>query len=170
MGNAHFVHVPYDTFPTADGYIILAVITDTSWRNLMTIVDLPELNSNENQTQPGRARNRELITRRLNEVFQTNTQAYWLEQLRVARIPSAPVYNLDQALSDEQVLARNMVVDVPLPQGGRIRAPGNPIKLSETHDDLFSAPPLLGEHTADILHTLGKSDGEIGALRQAGVI
>lgn len=170
MGNAHFVHVPYDTFPAADGYIILAVITDNFWQNLMGMLDLPELNTEENRTQPGRARNREWITRRLSEVFRTNTQAYWMEQLRKARVPAAPVYDLAQALSDEQVLARQMVVEVPLAEGGHIRAPGNPIKLSETHEDSFTAPPSLGEHSDEILRSLGYTDEEIDSLRSSGII
>ncbi len=170
MGNAHFVHVPYDTFPAADGYIILAVITDNFWQNLMGMLDLPELNTEENRTQPGRARNREWITRRLSEVFRTNTQAYWMEQLRKARVPAAPVYDLAQALSDEQVLARQMVVEVPLAEGGHIRAPGNPIKLSETHEDSFTAPPSLGEHSDVILRSLGYTDEEIDSLRSSGII
>lgn len=170
MGNAHFVHVPYDTFPAADGYIILAVITDNFWQNLMGMLDLPELNTEENRTQPGRARNRVWITRRLSEVFRTNTQAYWMEQLRKARVPAAPVYDLAQALSDEQVLARQMVVEVPLAEGGHIRAPGNPIKLSETHEDSFTAPPSLGEHSDEILRSLGYTDEEIDSLRSSGII
>jgi crotonobetainyl-CoA:carnitine CoA-transferase CaiB-like acyl-CoA transferase len=170
LGNAHFVHVPYDTFQTADGYIILAVITDNFWRNLMALLDLPELDSAENQTQPGRARNREVITRRLNELFQTNSQRYWIEQLRGARIPCAPVYNLAQALNDEQVLARQMVVEVPHPQGGTVRLPGNPIKLSASDEDVYHAPPLLGEHTGELLRALGKTEQEISVLREAGVI
>lgn len=170
MGNAHFVHVPYDTFPAADGYIILAVITDNFWQNLMGMLDLPELNTEENRTQSGRARNRQLITHCLSEVFKTNTQAYWMEQLQKARVPAAPVYDLAQALSDEQVLARQMVVEVPLAQGGSVHAPGNPIKLSETQENSYTAPPLLGEHTIEILRSLGHEDSEIESLRKAKVI
>src|SRR5688572_10676349 len=91
LGNAHVVHVPYNTFPTQDGYIILAVITDNFWKTLMDIIDVPELNTPENLVQPGRWKNQHVINARLSEIFQTNTQTHWLERLTSARIPCAPV-------------------------------------------------------------------------------
>ncbi|MDW8325278.1 MAG: CoA transferase [Anaerolineales bacterium] len=170
LGNGHFVHVPYDCFPCSDGYVIIAVIVDEFWKNLMQIVDLPELDTEENRHQPGRWKNRALINQKLSERLRTNTQAYWLEKLRAARIPCAPVNNFAQALSNEQVLARGMVVEVEHPQGGCVKMPGNPVKLSE-HEDTYSPPPLLGQHTEEVLKTLlGKTDEEIRELRLAGVI
>jgi CoA:oxalate CoA-transferase len=170
LGNGHFVHVPYNTFPCRDGYIILAVITDNFWANLMEMVELPELNTAENRGQPGRWRNQELINQRLSDLFQTNSQAYWIEKLRTARIPCAPVNNFAQALSDPQVVARQMVVDVPQADGGCVRMPGNPIKLSDTHEESYTPPPRLGEHTAEILRSLGKSAAEIAEWREEGVV
>lgn len=171
LGNAHFVHVPYNTFPAQDGYIIIAVITDGFWENLMTMLDAPDLDTEENKGQPGRWKNQDLINSRLTEIFQTNTQDYWIEQLREARIPCAPVNNFAQALSDVQIEARNMVVEVEHPNGTVYKVPGNPIKLSDTHEDSFSSPPLLGEHTEEILRTvLSKDDAEIEALRENGAI
>lgn len=171
LGNRHFVHVPYDTFACSDGYIILAVITDNFWAALMEVVDAPDLALEENLVQPGRWKNQEMINRRLNEIFQTNTQAYWLEKLQAKRIPCAPVNNFEQALSNPQILARNMVVEVPHPLGGCVKMPGNPIKLSETHEDTFSPPPIVGQHTDEILQTLlGKTQEELGHLRVASVV
>jgi CoA:oxalate CoA-transferase len=170
LGNGHFVHVPYNTFPCRDGYIILAVITDNFWANLMEMVELPELNTAENRGQPGRWRNQELINQRLSDLFQTNSQAYWIEKLRTARIPCAPVNNFAQALSDPQVVARQMVVNVAQANGGCVRMPGNPIKLSDTHEESYTPPPRLGEHTAEILRSLGKSAAEIAEWREEGVV
>lgn len=171
LGNRHFVHVPYDTFACSDGYIILAVITDNFWAALMEVVDAPDLALAENLGQPGRWKNQETINRRLNEIFQTNTQAYWLEKLQAKRIPCAPVNNFAQALSNPQILARNMVVEVAHPMGGAAKMPGNPIKLSETHEDTFSPPPLVGQHTDEILQSLlGKTGDELIKLRVVGVI
>lgn len=170
LGNGHFVHVPYDAFPCSDGYVIIAVIVDEFWKNLMQIVELPELDTEENLRQPGRWKNRALINQRLSEKLQTNAQAYWLEKLRAARIPCAPVNNFPQALNNEQVLAREMVVEVAHPQGGAVKMPGNPIKLSEQTDS-YSPPPLLGQHTESVLKTLlGKTESEISALKAAGII
>ena len=171
LGNGHFVHVPYDTFQCADGYIIIAVITDPFWAALMTAVDAPDLNLEEYKRQPGRLKNKALINGRLNEILATNSQTYWLEKLRAARIPCAPVNNLAQALADEQVLARNMVVEAAHPLGGAVKMPGNPIKLSDTHEDTFTPPPLLGQHNEEIYQErLGLSGEELAALRAEGVI
>jgi len=170
LGNAHFVHVPYNTFPVNDGFIIIAVITDNFWTNLMALVDAPDLDTEENKEQPGRWKNQDLINQRLSDIFQTNSQAYWIGKLSEARIPCAPVNNFSQALSAPQVLARNMVVEVEHPQGGSVKMAGNPIKLSETHEDTFSPPPLLGQHTDEVLLTLGKSEEELVALREKGII
>jgi crotonobetainyl-CoA:carnitine CoA-transferase CaiB-like acyl-CoA transferase len=162
--------VPYDAFPTRDGYIIIAVIVDEFWKNLMQIVELPELDTEENLRQPGRWANRALINQRLSERLQTQSQAYWLEKLRAARIPCAPVNDFARALSNEQVLARGMVIEVEHPQGGCVKMPGNPVKLSE-QTDTYSPPPLLGQHTEEVLCVLlGKTETEIAVLRSEGVI
>ena len=170
LGNAHFVHVPYDTFPVSDGYIIIAVITDNFWANLMALLNAPDLDTEENQGQPGRWKNKVVINQRLSDIFQTNTQAYWIAQLNAARIPCAPVNNLAQAFAEPQVQARNMVVEVNHPLGGSTKMPGNPVKMSDSSEETFCPPPLLGQHTDEILQTLGKSTTEISALRAEGII
>jgi len=171
LGNGHFVHVPYDTFQCADGYIIIAVITDQFWAALMTAVDAPDLNVEEYKQQPGRLKDKALINGRLNEILATNTQRYWLDKLKAARIPCAPVNNLAQALADEQVLWRDMVVEVAHPLGGSVKMPGNPIKLSETQADSFAPPPLLGQHNEEIYQQrLGLSAAELAALRAEGIV
>lgn len=170
LGNGHFVHVPYDTFQCSDGYLIIAIIADNFWEALLTLLLADDLNTEEHKYQPGRLKNKELINRRLNEILSTNTQAYWLEQLRSARIPCAPVYNLKQAVHDEQVLARNMIVEVAHPLGGSTKMPGNPIKLSDTHEDTFSPPPLLGQHNEEVYASIGLTAEELKSLQDAGVI
>jgi crotonobetainyl-CoA:carnitine CoA-transferase CaiB-like acyl-CoA transferase len=171
LGNGHFVHVPYDTFHCLDGYIIIAVITDNFWGELMKVVDAPDLDTDENKGQPGRWKNKEIINRRLNEICGANTQAYWLENLQARRIPCAPVNNFAQALNDAQVLARNMIVEVAHPLGGSAKMPGNPIKLSETHEDTYNPPPTLGQHTYEILTSwAGLTESDLTALKAEGVI
>ena len=171
LGNGHFVHVPYGTFPVKDGHIILALIFDSFWKKLVAIVDTPELDTPENEGQPGRWRNRELINARLAERLRTETGEYWLTRMREARIPCAPVNDLAQALGDPHVAARRMLVDVAHPSGRTYQVPGNPVKLSETFEDRYTPPPLLGEHTDAVLRDLlGKTPAEIAALRAAEVV
>jgi crotonobetainyl-CoA:carnitine CoA-transferase CaiB-like acyl-CoA transferase len=136
----------------------------------MEVVDAPDLDTEENRSQPGRWKNKLLINQRLNEILSTNTQKYWLDKMQAKRIPCAPVNNLAQALADEQILARNMVVEVEHPLGGKTKMPGNPIKLSETHEDTFSPPPLLGQHNDEIYASIGLTVDELKALQDAGVI
>ncbi len=171
IGNSHFVHVPYNTFACADGFIVIAVITDNFWQNLKQVLDCAELDVPEYDTQPGRWRDRELINRRLNEVLSRDTCANWLRRLEEKRIPCAPVNSFGQALSDPQVLHRNMVVELQHPSGRRTRGPGNPVKLTRTPGETFTAAPTLGQHTDEVLRAcLGMEPAEIGRLRGEGVI
>jgi len=170
-GNEHFVHVPYNTFPTSDGYIIIACITDEFWRGCCAALDLPDLATEENSIVEGRQKNRAYINETISKRSKTNTKAHWLEKLRANRVPCAPVNDLGEALNDPQTRARNMVVDVPTPFGRSVPQPGNPIKLSDTHEDNFTPPPLLGQHTNEVLSQwLGKTETELANLRQQGII
>jgi crotonobetainyl-CoA:carnitine CoA-transferase CaiB-like acyl-CoA transferase len=171
IGNAHINHVPYDVYPCQDGHIILAVAADEFWLNLMEIINLPDLNTEENRFRAGRQKNREQINGELNRIFSTQKKEYWLNILRAARIPSAPVNNLNEAFNEAQVIARNMVVEVEQANGKHVRMPGNPIKLSETYADTFTSAPLLGQHNQEIYKDLlGKSDAEVAELKNEGAI
>jgi crotonobetainyl-CoA:carnitine CoA-transferase CaiB-like acyl-CoA transferase len=151
IGNSHFVHVPYNSYPTADGHIIIAVIFDSFWENLLQVVDEPAFRDEKYLTQPGRLADKAFIDGRLAEILKEKSSEHWLQQLTAKRIPCAKVNRFDEALADEQVLARNMVVELKHPEGGSTRGPGNPIKLSRTNEDSFSAAPLLGQHTNRVL-------------------
>lgn len=171
IGNAHFVHVPYDTFTCSDGFIVIAVITDNFWTNLKEVVSVPEFDDAVYDTQPGRWAAREMITEKLNAVLESSPVAHWVELLEAQRIPCAPVNGLSQALSDQQVLHRNMVVELKHPSGKATKGPGNPIKLSRTSDESFSPAPLLGEHTDEVFKSLlGYDDAQLEKLKSAGAI
>jgi len=157
-GNGHFVHVPYNTFRTKTRYLIIAVITDNFWVNLVELLKDDELRREEFKTQPGRLANKAFIEERVQKAFEKETCEYWLEALAKYRIPAAPVNELEHAFSDPQALARNMKVDVPLVGGGTVSEPGNPIKLSETYQDTYTAPPLVGQDTAAVLREFAKLD------------
>lgn len=169
IGNSHFVHVPYNTFHTADGFIVIAVITDNFWHNLKEVVDCEEFADPKYDTQPGRWEDREMINRRLDEVLRQESSAYWLSRLEEKRIPCAPVNRFSEALSDEQVRHRNMVIELQHPNGRSTRGPGNPIKLSRTAAETFAPAPALGQDTDAVLgEILGYDASRIAALREKG--
>ena len=171
IGNSHFVHVPYNTFSCSDGSIVIAVITDNFWQYLKELIVCPVFDDSKYDSQPGRWEDRDMINNTLNDVFSRNTCQFWLAQLEAKRIPCAPVNSLSQALSDEQVLHRNMVVDLKHPDGSQTKGPGNPIKLSRTHEELFTPAPALGQHTDEVLtELLGYSSATIAELREKGYI
>lgn len=171
IGNSHFVHVPYNSYRTSDGFIIIAIIFDKFWDNLLKVVDVEKFHDEKYKTQPGRLEDKAFIDGTLNEILATNTSAYWLKKLEEQRIPCARVNTLSEALSDEQVLSRNMVVDLPHPDGGSSKGPGNPIKLSRSNEESFSAAPHIGADTDSIFKDwLGYAEQDIAALKGQGVI
>ena len=171
IGNSHFVHVPYDTFSCADGKIVIAVITDNFWQNLKTVVQCEDFDDPALDTQPGRWAQRDMINARLNAVLSTNTCAHWLTELEARHIPCSIVNSFSQALSDPQVMHRNMVVDLKHPNGKSTRGPGNPIKLSRTAQESYTAAPLLGQDTDAVLEDLlDMTPDTIASLRADGVL
>jgi crotonobetainyl-CoA:carnitine CoA-transferase CaiB-like acyl-CoA transferase len=171
IGNSHFVHVPYNTFRTSDGFIVIAVITDNFWQNLKQVTPCAEFEDAKYDGQPGRWEDRDMINNKLNEILSTNTSAYWLEQLEAKRIPCAPVNKFSEALSDPQVVHRQMVVELKHPDGKSTKGPGNPIKLSRNNEESFTAAPHVGQQTEQVLRDmLGYDDKAIAALRDKGAI
>ena len=171
IGNSHFVHVPYNSFNTSDGSIVIAVIMDHFWTGLLDVLECEELRKPEYDGQPGRLANKSYIEGRVAEIFSGNTSAHWLAKLEEKRIPCAPVNTFSQALSDTQVEYRNMVVDISHPNGQTTKAAGNPVKLSRNSEEHFEPAPLLGQHTSVVLTDwLGLSDSEISTLREEGIV
>ncbi len=171
IGNSHFVHVPYNTYPTSDGHVVIAVLTDNFWQNLKTVVNCPALDKAEYDTQPGRLADKAFIDATLGEIFQTDTTEAWLAKLNEKRIPSAPVNSFSRALSDEQVLHRDMVVELQHPNGKSTKGPGCPIKLSRSNEQHYSPAPLLGQHTDEIMREVLSYDAEVIAqLKEDGII
>ena len=171
IGNAHFVHVPYNSFTTKNGFVVIAVITDAFWKELLNIVDVDNLRKEEFQSSTGRLQNQKFIESELNKKLSTETSEHWIKALNSAKVPCAPINSFSQALSDEQVIHRNMVVEVEHPDGGKVKMPGNPIKLSYTDEDSFSPPPHLGQHTKEtLIEWCNYSESEINELIKKKVI
>ena len=158
IGNAHFVHVPYNTFTTKDGFVVIAVITDAFWEALLDVVDVESLRDPKFSKSIDRLKNQAFIEAELNKVLSTKTSDFWVGALNRAKVPCGPINSFSQALNDEQVQHRNMIVEVEHPDGGTVKMPGNPVKLSYTNEDTYSPPPHLGFHTKEILKDWGGYD------------
>ena len=171
IGNGHFVHVPYNSYPTSDGHIIIACIGDPFFVRFVDCIGIDELRDPEYRKQPVRFAVKAQIDALVSAKLRENTTAYWLKLLSEARIPCGPVNNFAQALSDPQVVARDMVAEVTMPDGERLRMPGNPVKLSAAKSKTFTAPPTLGAQTAAVLVAeLGYSEQRLQELRASGAI
>lgn len=160
IGNAHFVHVPYNSFTTKDGFVVIAIITDAFWEALLNVVNLDSLRDPKFSKSIDRLKNQQFIESELNQILSTQTSEYWIKALNKAKVPCGPINTFSKALSDEQIIHRKMMVEVEHPDGGKVKMPGNPIKLSYTDEDSYTPPPHLGAHTKEILKEWGKFDDD----------
>ena len=171
IGNAHFVHVPYNSFTTSDGFVVIAVITDEFWQSLKSVVNVGSLDDSKFDSSIDRLKNQAFIENELNKVLSTQTSDYWIDKLNKAKVPCAPINKFSDALNDEQVKHRNMIVEVEHPDGGFVKMPGNPVKMSYTNEESYSSPPHLGTNTREILKNWSKyQDDEIEILEKEKII
>jgi len=171
IGNSHFVHMPYNTFLTKDFPIVITAVGDQFWVRLLKIFTNTGLQDAKYATALERQKDKGKIEKIMQDELIKEKSAYWLDLLEKESVPCARVNNIEQAINDEQVQHRNMLVDVPHPKGGSVKIPGNPIKLSEVTTEEFLAPPLLGEHTKEVLTDwLGYSNEDLESLDAQQVI
>ncbi len=170
-GSGHPQIVPYQAFPTKTIEIIVCVTNEKFWGLLCDLLELGNLKDDPRyRTNPDRVRNRETLLPILEAKFSTRPGEEWLDLLQSAGVPCAPINTVDRALRDPQVLARGMVVEVEHPKAGCLKLPGPPYRLSETPATVRTAPPLLGQHTDEILAEFGYSASEIQRLRKLGAV
>ena len=173
LGNAHPNIVPYQVFPTSDGNIIVAVGNDAQFKRFAAFIGAPELaEKKEFATNEHRVRNRERLTIILNEIMAEKTSQHWLEGLESIKVSCGPINQIDQVFENEQVLARDMKIQMDHPLSAEpVDLIGNPIKMSVTPPTYRRPPPTMGEHTDDILSDLlGLSDNDLAGLKERGVI
>jgi formyl-CoA transferase len=171
-GNAHPNIVPYEPFATSDVWIAVGVGNDRQCRALCAGAEWDDLAADARfTTNPQRVEQRDVLVPILQERFGTQTSEEWRVALLGAGIPCGPINSIDQVFSDPQVLAREMLVELPHPTAGALKLAGSPLKLSRTPVRDNKPPPLLGQHTEEVLKRyLGYSDTDITWLREHGAI
>ncbi|MCP4038776.1 MAG: CoA transferase [bacterium] len=171
-GTEHESIVPYQVFPTADRPIALAMANQKLWQIFCRIVGREEwLADPRFDSNPKRVEHREVLLPLCAEVLQEKTCSEWMELFVAASVPCGPVNDMEHLFADPQLNHRNMVTEVPHPTIGALRLCGPPIKYSETPGAITRHPPLLGEHTDEVLtEVLGYADERIASLRETGAI
>jgi crotonobetainyl-CoA:carnitine CoA-transferase CaiB-like acyl-CoA transferase len=172
LGNQHPNIVPYQVFPTEDGYMVLSVGNDATFKRFCDAFGLEHLLADERYaTNPARVANRQLVTDTLTPVMKTHPTEWWVEKLEALKIGCGPINTLKQVFDDPHVKARGMEVQMKHSSGAEVTVIANPVRLSETPADYRIAPPLLGEHTSEVLQDLlGIDNKTFESLKKKGII
>jgi crotonobetainyl-CoA:carnitine CoA-transferase CaiB-like acyl-CoA transferase len=172
MGNAHPNIVPYQAFAARDGQLVLAVGNDGQFARLCEVLGVAELAADPRYaTNAARVRHREALVPLLAARFLANDRAAWIDALEAAGVPCGPINDVAQVFADPQVRHRGLRVDVPHPAAGTVPLVACPIRLSETPVEYRAAPPLLGQHTREVLSELaGLAEEELDVLEEKGVV
>ena len=170
-GSAHESLTPYQVFPTADAPLMVAVGSDGLWRRFTSATGLDELADDPRYaTNPDRVRNRDTLIPLITETLAVKGCAEWTDLLNAAGVPAGPVNTVPAALAQPQVAAREMVVEVEHPVAGTLKMLGSPLKLSAQPTSIRRPPPVLGEHTDEILAEAGYTAAQVAELREADVV
>ncbi len=171
LGNRHASIAPYDTFEASDGALVVAVGNDAQWRRFCAAIDAPRLAEDERfATNASRVTHRAALTQVIAQALAARSRAEWVTALRNVGVPCGSVRDVAETLADPQLDARSMIETVDHLTAGAIRVLGVPIKLSGSPGSVRTPPPLLGQHSAEILRgDCGLSDETIAALRAGGV-
>ncbi|MFJ3263991.1 CaiB/BaiF CoA transferase family protein [Pseudomonas sp. NPDC086581] len=172
QGNAHVNIVPYQVFSAQDMDFIIACGNDSQFVSLCDAIGLPELPKDPRFTRNAdRVRNRDVIVGKLAEHFQGDTADNWVRRIHAMKVPVGVINDIGRALDEPQVVARDMLVEIPHAQNPAFRMVGSPLKLSETPVEYQRPAPMLGEHTDEVLkRRLGLDDARLAVLKAEGVI
>jgi formyl-CoA transferase/CoA:oxalate CoA-transferase len=162
---------PYQAFPTADGFVMIAAGSDALFQRLAAALGVPNLGRDERfLDNPARVRNRPALVEALSAVTRTRPSAEIIELLRAAGVPSAPILSVGAAVAEPQTQASGMLVGAPHPRLPDYRSIGLPVRWDGRRPEVRRVPPLLGEHSADVLTWLGYTLDDVRGLRGQGVI
>jgi crotonobetainyl-CoA:carnitine CoA-transferase CaiB-like acyl-CoA transferase len=171
-GNAHPNLLPYEVFRTADGHLILGAGNDSQWASLCAAAGQPELAADARfRTMPDRIRNRKTLIPIIQDIMKARTNRDWIERFDAANVPCGPINNYQEVFDNVQVKHRRLKVEIPHPLAGSIAGVASPMRFSETPVTYDTPPPLLGQHTREVLsRVLGKSVGELDRLASRKII
>ena len=171
-GNAHPNIVPYQSFPTADGHLVVAVANEAIWARFCEGVGRPELAADPRyETNARRVENREALIALLDDMFRGRPDHDWIDLLNRAGVPCSPVQTIREVFDSPQVQATGMLEEIRHPTAGTVRMAGLPVKFSRTPASIRLAPPLLGEHNRQVLDEwLGLDDAAIADLQRRGTL
>jgi crotonobetainyl-CoA:carnitine CoA-transferase CaiB-like acyl-CoA transferase len=171
LGSAHRMTAPYQAFRCSDGYINIGAANDRNFAKLADLLGHSEWKADARfSTDDARVRHRARLAAAIEAVTSTRPRAAWLELLDAAGVPCGPILTYEAALATPQAVARKMTVDVNHPTLGPLRTLGTPIKMSDAPLNPTRRAPMLGEHSDEVLHTIGFSNDEIDQLRSAGAV
>ncbi|MCH6264342.1 CaiB/BaiF CoA transferase family protein [Neobacillus citreus] len=171
IGNRHPSITPFCSFPTSNGFIIVAIGNDSMWKKFCKLLNFEKVSYDSRfLTNADRTNNWKELQRIFESEFLQKTTEDWLIILEEAGIPSGPIQTINQVVNHPQVINRNMIIEVEHPEAGVVKMAGNPIKFSDTAGQDVTHSPLLGQHTEVILKELGYIDDEILAYRKKQII
>jgi formyl-CoA transferase len=171
-GNAHPTIVPYQSFKTADGFLVIGGASESIWQRFCPAIGRAELaNDPRFAKNANRVENRAALIAILGKIFLSRDTDTWLRILNEAEVPCAPIQTIDKVFASPQVRHRDMLVEVDHPTAGAVRMAGIPVKFSATRASIRLPPPLLGQHTEDVLTSwLGMESEEINELKKKGAV
>jgi crotonobetainyl-CoA:carnitine CoA-transferase CaiB-like acyl-CoA transferase len=170
-GNAHPNLCPYQSFSTSDGHLIVAVGNDRQFRALCRVLSIPSVGLDSRfATNSARLANRDSLVGQIEQCLRTKGRDEWLSALEEAGVPAGPINTVAQALEEPHVVSRGMVFSMEHGMGVSVPQIANPIKFSRTGIEYFRPPPMLGEHTLEILESIGLTERHLEELRASGVI
>ena len=171
-GNSHPSIVPYETFETLDGWINIGVANDKFWNSFCKIIDRLDLQNDPKFAMASdRVKNRLELLPIIREIIKGNKKSHWIDLLEKAGIPSGMIKNVGEVCDSEQLISRGMILNMPHPTAGIVKNIDSPLRFDDRNDEVHAAPPILGQHTHEILSNVLKiSPDEISLLEKKGAI
>jgi formyl-CoA transferase len=171
LGSGHRLAAPYQALRAKDGHLTVGAGTDKLWERFCAAIGRQDLLADERFAgNSKRMENLEALEQELERTLQTEPVDHWVELIIDAGVPAGPILNYEQVLSDPHTLARRMVIDVDHPKAGRIKSLGSPVKLSKAPMNGVRHPPVLAEHSDEILSEFGVEPERITLLRERGIL